>query len=194
MTRTTVSVFAVLFVAAIFAGTAHSTQIIHRSPKQMGDEASLVVTGKVSGVRSYWNDKQTKIFTETTIQIDEAYKGDAASTVRIIQMGGVVGTVRMHVHGALSWRAGEDVLLFLDSYDADTYRVSGFSQGKFGVERDPVTGEAFVMRPMLEGAEVLGAPVRDDATAHDGDGSITASPPARVPLIQFINNALGDKR
>jgi hypothetical protein len=182
MTRTAVSVFAVLFVAAIFAGIAQSTQIIHRSPKQMGDEASMVVSGKVSGVRSYWNDKQTKIFTETTVQVDQAYKGEAAPTVRIIQMGGVVGTVRMHVHGALAWRSGEEVLLFLDSYDADKYRVSGFSQGKFGVERDPVTGEAFVTRPMLEGAEVLGAPAQGDVTK------------ARVPLNQFINNALGDNR
>jgi len=186
MTRTAVSVFAVLFVAAILAGAAQSTQIIYRSPKQMGDEASLVVSGKVSGVRSYWNDKQTKIFTETTIQIDEAYKGDAASTVRIIQMGGVVGTVRMHVHGALTWRTGEDVLLFLDSHDANRYRVFGFSQGKFGVERDPVTGEAFVTRPILEGAEVLGAPAQG--------GVANATEPAHVPLNQFINNALGDYR
>lgn len=146
----------------------------------------MVVSGKVEGVRSYWNDKQTKIFTETTIQVDEAYKGETASTVRIIQMGGVVGTVRMHVHGALAWRPGEDVLLFLDSYDADRYRVSGFSQGKFGVDRDPVTGEAFVTRPMLDGAEVLGAPARGGVT--------NATESARVPLTQFINNALGDNR
>jgi len=186
MTRTAISVFAVLFVIAVLADSAHTTQIIYRSSKQMGEEASLVVTGKVSGVRSYWNDKQTKIFTETTIQIDQAYKGDAASAVRVIQMGGVVGTVRMHVHGALAWRPGEDVLLFLDSYDVDRYRVSGFSQGKFGVERDPVTGEAFVTRPMLDGTEVLGAPARD--------GRVAAPTLERVPLDQFINDALNGKR
>jgi hypothetical protein len=185
MTRTALSVLTVLFVTSILTGTAYATQLIYRSPKQMGDEAALVATGKVTGVRSYWNDKQTKIFTETTIQIDQAYKGTASQTVRIIQMGGVVGTVRMHVHGALGWRPGEEVLLFLDAYDADRYRVSGFSQGKFGVERDPVTGEAFVTRPMLDGTEVLGAPAKR--------GGVPGQP-ERVPLDQFINNALHDKR
>ena len=184
MTRTAVSVLAVLFVTSIATAT-HATQIIYRSPKQMGDEAALVVTGKVTGVRSYWNDKQTKIFTETTIQIDQAYKGTAAPTVRIIQMGGVVGTVRMHVHGALAWRPGEDVLLFLDAYGADRYRVAGFSQGKFKVERDPVTGDAFVTRPMLDGTEVLGAPAKN--------GNLRGQP-ERVPLNQFINDALDSRR
>ncbi|MEJ2719977.1 MAG: hypothetical protein P8181_02385 [bacterium] len=186
MTRTAFSVVIVLLVSAVFAATVHSTQIIYRSPKQMGDDASLVVTGKVSGVRSYWNDKQTKIFTETTVEVEEAYKGRAASSVRIIQMGGVVGTVRMHVHGALGWHEGEEVLLFLDAYGADRYRVAGFSQGKYGIERDPATGEAYVTRPMLEGTEVLGAP------AHGG--AVPAAAPARVPLDHFINDALGGKR
>ena len=80
---------------------------------------------------------------------------------------------------------GEEVLLFLDRIDTGDFRVTGFSQGKFEIERDPVSGEAFVKRPMIEGAEVLGV-----QSQMDGDPSVH---PKRAPLDQFINDALGRK-
>jgi hypothetical protein len=41
--------------------------------------------------------------------------------------------------------------------------VSGFSQGKFALERDEETGEAFVTRAPLGGAEL----VRRDGSTHE---------------------------
>lgn len=148
----------------------------------MGAESPLVVQGNVTSVRSFWNDKQTKIFTETVIEVEQTFKGQPRRTARILQLGGVVDNVRMTVHGALSWKPGEEVLLFLESYDNDRYRVAGFSQGKFNIERDPATGEPFISRPALEGSEVLGAPGKD--------GVAPATRPVRVPLQQFVNEAL----
>jgi hypothetical protein len=169
--------------AVLLTGAVEATQIIYQTPRQMGDEASLVVRGKVASVRSFWNDSQTKILTETVIAIDESYKGDGDVTARVLQLGGVVGTVRMHVHGAPPWTRGEEVVLFLESIDAASYRVSGFSQGKFKVERDPVTGEPFVSYPMMDGVEVLGAP------SADGEGGVPRS--VKMPLDVFIGDALG---
>ncbi|NIO29562.1 MAG: hypothetical protein GTO29_13525 [Candidatus Latescibacteria bacterium] len=177
------SIFCVtLLVLAAAASLVQATQILYQSPKQMGRESPLVVKGKVATSRSFWNEKRTKIFTETFVDVDETYKGTGGSTVRIIQIGGVVGNVRMHVHGALSWRPGEEVLLFLEPYGTEGYRVSGFSQGKFEIERDPKTGEAFITRPALEGVEVLGAPVRE--------GAAPVSRTVKIRLDQFIEEAL----
>ena len=170
-------------VAMLMIGAVEATQIVHQTPKQMGEESALVVRGKVSSVRSFWNDSNTKILTETVIAIDESYKGGGDATARVLQLGGVVGTVRMHVHGAPSWTRGEEVVLFLEPIDAINYRVSGLSQGKFKVERDPVTGDAFITYPMMDGAEVLGTP------SADGDGRTPHS--ARMPLSKFIDDALG---
>lgn len=172
-------------LAGGFAAPVWSTQIEYVSPRQMGEESALVVRGTVSNVRSFWNEAHTKILTETVIQVDESYKGGATGAVSVVQLGGVVDHMRVHVHGALSWRRGEEVVLFLDRVDGANYRVAGFSQGKFVVERDPATGEAFIKRPAFEGAEVVGAPPGGDAVVGTGT--------ARMPLDEFVNQALGRK-
>lgn len=167
----------------LFAALADATQIVFQTPREMGAESALVVRGTVGSVRSFWNDSQTKILTETVIDIDETYKGNAGSTTRILQLGGVVDNVRMHVYGAPSWTRGEEVVLFLERIDAGSYRVSGLSQGKFKVERDPVTGEPFVTYPMMEGSEPMGAPSAGD--------SGSAPRAVKKPLAEFIEDALG---
>jgi hypothetical protein len=173
------AVFGLLFAAV---PSALATQIIYRTPQEMGEQSSLVVQGKVVGVRSFWNEKRTKIFTETTVQIEEAFKGPNTGTVRVLQLGGTVGSIKVTVAGALQWRTGEEVLLFLEEATADTYLVSGFSQGKFNIVRDPATGEAFVRRPALEGAEVLGAPPSGQ--------EVSTSAVVNMPLRQFVDDAL----
>jgi hypothetical protein len=158
-----------------------ATQVSYVSPRQMGQESELVVLGTVSDVRSFWNESRTKILTETLVSIDETYKGQNGPTARVIQLGGVVGNVRMHVYGAPGWNRGEEVLLFLDSAGGGAYRVAGFSQGKFMVERDPRTGRAFITHPAMDDVEWVGTP------------SGESQPPARTertPLDQFIDKAL----
>jgi hypothetical protein len=172
----------VLLILICAAPVLHATQIRYQSPQQLGQQSSLVVQGKVADVRSYWNDKHTKIFTETLIQVDQTHKGQAAGVVKIIQLGGIVGNVKVSMAGALQWRPGEEVLLFLERYGPDNYQVSGFSQGKFIVERDPSTGEPFIERPALEGTEIQGAPSKN--------GAVMTSRIEPVSLQKFIDRAL----
>jgi hypothetical protein len=172
-----------LLVITLLTSYSKATQIIYQSPKKMGEESSLVVLARVSSVRSYWNETGTKIFTETVVDIDETYKGQAVPYARIVQLGGVVGNVRMTVHGALHWRPGEEVLLFLEPYMAGTYQVSGFSQGRFEIERDPLTGKAYVKGAPMEGAEALRAPAGEEAPLEQKE--------TRIPLRRFVSEALG---
>jgi hypothetical protein len=160
--------------------SVQASQIVYRSPRQMGEESALVVQGKVTGVRSYWNDGHTKIFTETRVAIDRSFKGSAGPEVRVVQLGGIVGHVQMKVEGALEWRTGEDVLLFLEPFSGDRYMVYGLSQGKYEIERDE-RGRPFVSRGAFEGVEMLGAP--DDVGPQK----------ERVSLEKFIDRALGGR-
>ena len=64
---------------------------------QMVENSALVVTGRVSGVESYWNEQNTKIFTKTTVTVDETFKGGHHSRVELIQLGGTVGNIRVNV-------------------------------------------------------------------------------------------------
>jgi hypothetical protein len=179
MRATIVLCVSILALMASFSA-ANATQIIAMSPQKMGQTASEVVRGSVTSVQSYWNASHTKIFTETVVAVDETYKGSATGQVTLLQLGGEVDGVRVTVHGALSWTAGEEVLLFLEPYTEGRFHVSGFSQGKFAVERDPVTGRAFVRAPSLEGVELVG-----------GDGTAPAAADRKVPLDRFVADALG---
>jgi len=173
---------AVVLALTLLAPHAWATQVLYLSPQQLGSESALVVSGTVRQVRSYWNESRTKILTETNIDVADTYKGAAGGTVTVVQLGGVVGHVRMTVHGALSWAPGEEVLLFLEPFESGSWQVSGFSQGKYRVVRDDI-GEPFIMNAPQSGAEVVGAPSAGDAAAPVRS--------ARVGLDEFVNQALG---
>jgi hypothetical protein len=188
MNRVFTAIWLGLAACAALSSAADATQVLRRTPRELGAESALVVRGEVVEVRSYWNEKRTKIFTAARIAVGETFKGGSASTIDVIQLGGVVDNVKVNVQGALAWEPGEEVVLFLEPYDgsaasAAAFQVSGFSQGKFAVERDPRTGKAFVNRPEATGVELVGA-------------SSPASPEAssrieNVPIEQFIDEALG---
>ena len=138
---------------------AAATQARYLSPESLGETAERVVRGTVIEVRPHWNPPRTRILTETVIDIAEDYKGAGPSVVRLLQFGGVVDGVRMSVAGALDWTVGEDVVLFLEESLPGRHRVSGFSQGKFSIGRDTITGIEVVRQAGLGAAELVGAPV-----------------------------------
>jgi hypothetical protein len=165
---------------------ARATQVIPRTAPELGDEASLVVRGRVEQVRSFWSPNHTKILTEILVKVEEDYKGQAPGQVRILQLGGVVDGVRVTVSGALHWQSKEEVLLFLEPYTADSYQVSGFSQGKFSVQRDEKTGEAYVSRRALEGIEWV--------PSNSAKTDSSPKPVEQLSLDRFLDEALGQKQ
>ncbi len=186
--RKMTGVLIVLIAVASAVTGARATQVAYMTHRQLGDGSQLVVRGEVVDVRSYWNEKKTKIFTSARVAVEEKYKGSAGGTIDVVQLGGVVGNVKVTVQGALAWTQGEEVILFLEPLDTVSagpaeYQVSGFSQGKFNVMRDARTGKAYVHRLELEDTELLGAP--------SASASTPASKVENVPIEQFINEALG---
>jgi hypothetical protein len=161
---------------------AQATQILLQTPQEMGSTSELVAQGTVSEVRSFWNESGTKIFTEVRVDVTQAHKGFARGSLNIVQLGGEVDGVRMSVAGTPSWQIGEEILVFLEASKNGGYRVAGFSQGKFLVERDARTGEAFVRRPALLDTELM---ARAGVVAPDGaDGEL------RIPLDRFLDESL----
>jgi hypothetical protein len=174
---------AVLVLMICVAAPSLATQVIQQSPQELAQISSLIVDGKVSEVRSYWNADHTRILTETTLAVGSTHKGPASASVRIIQPGGVVGNVRQTAHGALSWRRGEEVLVMLEpARDPGVYQVTGFSQGKYAIERDLRSGKAYVrqMAPSHDGTALPGANSKEIQTQRDG----------KVTLEQFLRQVL----
>jgi len=162
----------ILLALLALCGRATATQVVPMSADELARNASLVVRGQVTGVRSYWNDAHTRILTEAAVTVSSPYKGAAPSSVRIVQMGGVAGDVRMSVAGALEWTPGEDVLLFLEPSLPGRWRVAGFTQGKYMIERDPANGVEYVVSVGLAGVELVGDKSAAGAT--------------RLPLDRFL--------
>lgn len=183
MKRRTTFFGALVLCLCTVVSVGRTAQVRYMGPRELGDASALVVSGTVAETRSYWNESGTKIFTEVRVRVAESYKGAAPPEVRIVQLGGVVGHVRMNVSGALRWRSGEEVLLFLEQHDTGRYRVSGFSQGKFAIDRDPATGEAFIRNAPVEGIELIGAP----------GGAASDARASGVPINRFVNEALGSE-
>lgn len=176
---------ACLLVASLLilcAPALQATKIIHMNPEKLAEASTTVVRGTVVASDSFKNASGSKIFTETVITVDESYKGAPGSEVRLLQLGGVVDGVQVTVHGSLQWIEGEEVVVFLEPYEGGRYHVAGFSQGKFKVERDPLTGRAFINQPAMEGVEL----VDDDGHTQSNITAIT-----RVPLDRFLSKALG---
>jgi len=96
-------------------------------------------------------------------------------------MGGTLDGVRMTVAGALHWEVGEEILVFLEASERD-FRVAGFTQGKFVLERDPVTRRVYATREALGATQFVqrpGGPVIDDAGRA-----------VKVPVDQLLAEAL----
>lgn len=153
--RWSTALLAVLLLLA--PANSHATQVEYLPLETLGAESPVVVRGEVVGVRSYWNSTRTRILTETSVQVTERYKGAASGLVQVVQMGGELDGIRMTVAGSLAWQPGEDVVLFLEDSLPGRYRVAGFSQGKFGVVRDPRTGVERVVQAPLGGVELIDA-------------------------------------
>jgi hypothetical protein len=162
MARRGVVLFSVLvFTALVVPPPTAATQVRYQSVEEMGSTAQRIVRGTVAAVRPYWNQDRTRILTETTVRVSDEFKGTGSGTVRIVQFGGVIDGIRMTVAGALDWKVGEDVVLFLEDSLPGRHRVTGFNQGKYAVELDPATGREFVHRAGAGSAELVGAPVDD---------------------------------
>jgi hypothetical protein len=168
-------------VLLAWSAGAGATLLEHLSPQQLAERSELVIRGKVENSQSYWNPAHTKVFTRIRIAVDEAYKGAAPAEIEVVQLGGTIGSLKVTVDGAPTWRRDEEVLLFAEPYDARTYRVTGLSQGKFEIERHPETGGRYVRAPRSEGVTLLGAPA-------GGEGRVSS---LGVPLEEFVRDALG---
>jgi len=181
MRRSMLRTAAALAALAGFACHASASQIVMMTPKQMAEHSEMIVAGRVDRVSASWNEAHTKIFTRIDVTVEDSYKGDGRRHVEVLQLGGVVGNVKVTVEGALEWRSGDEVLLFLEPYPGGMFQVAGMSQGRFEIERDPETGERYISRAALTGIELMGT----DGTPAKGAGSVE-----KVPLEQFISEAL----
>ena len=108
------------------------------SPLQQTDlttltnDASLILSGKVTDIQYSWDDNHRFIYTYVTVLSDRTIKGTLQNnTVTIKHLGGVVGDTRLKLSIGPEFDVGEDVILFLEPNADSTFNLVGGVCGKF---------------------------------------------------------------
>jgi hypothetical protein len=114
---------------------ASATTMLRADLPELAQTSDAIVHGTVRRVESRWSGDGRRIVTDVEIQVTEALKGQAASTVLVTQPGGQVGDIGQRVSGLAAFTPGEEVVVFLERRGKTAFRVSGMAQGKYQVQR-----------------------------------------------------------
>jgi len=127
----------ILLVILIFTSLHLSAFAQQKSSriKNLSLEADVILTGRVVQKEASWNSSKTRIYTKTTLQINERLKGDHTdSAVEIISLGGEVDGVGELYSHIPNFKESEEVLVFLKKNKKDNrFRVLDGEEGKITV-------------------------------------------------------------
>jgi len=164
-------------IPALFtAAPASATTLVRMSLDQLAEASTEIVRAHVVSQQTAWNPQHTRIYTYTTLALDQTYKGDPPSFPVLQQPGGTVGKTRVFVAGTVQFHTQTGYLLFLErsSSDSSKFLLVGMVQGAYRIYRDEKTGEEKLVLPL--GSLLRGTPAA-------GPGSVLAGP--AVPVHQF---------
>lgn len=126
-----------LVVLAVGAAVpARATTVLRLPVEEMTRRADLVVRAEVRSVTVRLDDAGARpLSTIVDLRVTRVLKGQAAGpTLRLDLVGGATKTASVSIPGMPSFRAGDDVVLFLEKTSRG-YIPAGLSQGKFLVRR-----------------------------------------------------------
>ena len=106
--------------------------------EKLSIDADVIFSGKVTQKESHWNESKTKIFTTTTLSVEEPIKGaENQISVDVITLGGEVGDVGEIYSHMPQFEENEEVLVFLKKDINETgYRVLNGKEGKIPLRID----------------------------------------------------------
>lgn len=173
-----------VFLGLWFALPAGATTLVRMSLSQLVQASSTIVQGQVVSRSVRLNASHTRIYTDTTIRLEKALKGQPPSTLTIEQPGGTIGNIHVHVPGTAFLRPQTQYFLFLEPVagSTTTYHVVGMLQGAFRVFSERNSVQRHVELPL--GALSTGsgsATITQSPTL--GEFQMTVSGVVRAPLV-----------
>jgi hypothetical protein len=111
---------------------ASATTFVKISLGQLSSAAPLIVRARCQG--NIVSAVHGEIWTITSFEVREVWKGSASTVVRVRLLGGRTAEMTSHVEGVPRFRAGEDVVLFLAPLRRGDYSVAGWAQGTFRIQ------------------------------------------------------------
>lgn len=127
-----------LICSAAVAGTTLEKMPLER----MADVARVIVRARCVSNSTGWDAGE--IWTFSSFEVAETWKGSATERVTVRLLGGTVGSLTSTVSGVPRFRVGEEVILFLEPTVRGDLTIVSWQQGTFRVGRDPRSGAEIV--------------------------------------------------
>ena len=184
---------ATVLALALSVTSRPSAQTVSPQVLDLADAASVVLTGRVTGV-SVRADAGA-IYTYATIAVAEVLKGELRDTSVVVkQLGGTLPTIGLYIADQARFAADEDVLLFLAVRPRDgTLYTVGLSRGKWPVLPDLATGTSVATnageRVAVDAA--LRSAIRDSAAHADEVTTVPRELEWVTPSFTFIPSGEG---
>src|SRR5437762_8886515 len=117
------------------------------SDEQLITSSRVILLGEVKSVKAQWNLNHENIETYVKVKVSTLLKGNIqGDDIVFRQLGGRVGDTSTVIFGAPEYKAGDRVLLFLDTARDGTLRIAHLFQGKYDVVDDKSSGQQRVRR------------------------------------------------
>ena len=152
-------------LALALAGVSlHASLILPADFRTVVNDASLIMRGRVTDVRSI-EVPGVGVESVATFLVESVVKGNASGFVYVRVPGGIIGTRRYVTAGAPAFRVGQRALLFLRPGVSDSaFRPIGMTMGVYPIHVDATTGRTIVEPPVFASktTNATGAVVRGD--------------------------------
>jgi hypothetical protein len=143
----------------LLAASAHATTLLDWGVPELTANSELVFVGTVvaQGVRA----EGSRLFTDTTFDVERAWKGRAPVALTLSQPGGVWGERHHFVHGQAQFVVGERVVLFVERADTGALVVAGMALGKYTIEGGVAARRPFGLHRVERPLRFAGVPDED---------------------------------
>jgi hypothetical protein len=135
MSKGTISTVGTVSIIWALLGTSSATSVPSLSFEELTDHSELIVAGQINRAWADWDTAHKYIWTHYELSVSAALKGTPGATVILSEPGGLVGIQGMSIAGSVGYQAGEAVLVFLQRMPNGYLRTTGWSQGKYIVDK-----------------------------------------------------------
>jgi hypothetical protein len=122
----------------LLCNAAAPTTLAHMSIEKLTQASRLIIRARCVENSSAWD--AAEIWTFSTFQPSEIWKGSSRQRVSVRLLGGRVGNLTSNVSGIPRFHAGEEAVLFLAPTARGDFSVVSWVQGTFRIHRDPRSG------------------------------------------------------
>lgn len=125
-----------LVAGILFAALAPAVTVPKLSFERVVASSERIVHGRVLRVWTAWDSERRFIWTHAEVAVDESLKGDGA-TLTLSAPGGTLDGMTMPIAGAARFTPGEELVAFAYRTGSGLWRLRGWGQGVYRVERGP---------------------------------------------------------